>query len=640
MASASCSPTLVAAPGSRTAGGWSGGLVGPGPEHLKPDWPVATPWIPMSQTVGGIGSVADPHEIKTLVTNGDFYVVQRDTYVDGADRTKTEINLVNATQDTQRATLYAAGDCIHTDPISGAQTTQGFGWRSGADILAGDTGCSDRSYSGNTLDWRPSGANSSFTTNTPARVGSQMLAGGPMDNACLCAVQFDDAAGLSWSIDLAGGASVTVRFDLVREAAGPDQPTSDPGGSTGANGGPIPWNMQAIGAPTAWAEPNNLKGAGQVIGIVDSGVDFEHEWLGGPSVTADPNPKIVDEGCWSTEISSPSNILSQDLETLSPAVEGTCPTRDVSALDDVPFWLRWLFPGRTTDLDQLHVGGFTGPNPVTGPGASAPKRNPCEFAPGDPCSINEIDLGIGTSFFQGTFVAGLAAGNNPRGVGGVAPQARILATNASSWRDQIQQKSVIANPNDLSRALRWIDQKRTTNKIAAVNLMLPGALTKWQGRHFFAGACMGRSPKLEAAIDLLVSHRIPVVIAAGDNSKRNALPWPACLPNVISVGSTDPSDAVTATTNLSSMLTLVAPGQDINSAWVLSGDETRTRSGTYAAAAQVTGAIALYKQKYPSATASQIRSALVQSGLPTKDRLGVQRKRLRVDRLLKIVGGG
>ena len=101
-----------------------------------------------------------------------------------------------------------------------------------------------------------------------------------------------------------------------------------------------------------------------------------------------------------------------------------------------------------------------------------------------------------------------------------------------------------------------------SRKIAAVNLMLPGHLTG--NGTFSSGKCEGHSPNLEQAIKTLVSHNISVVVAAGDDGHKNKLPWPACLPDVISVGATDEADTVSEKSNSSKQLTLLAPASTSN----------------------------------------------------------------------------
>jgi len=391
--------------------------------------------------------------------------------------------------------------------------------------------------------------------------------------------------------------------------------------------------MRAIRAAAAWDAPTPLTGAGQNVAIVDTGVDPDAPWFGDG-----PSGKIPAQACWSSEITAPYRI--GPITTRKPSLlEGTC-FRDGKAI--IPEWMKALFGVGGVQTTDGKLEGWTGAGHSGGGDAARPKADPCLAYPAVPCRLNEIDWGIGDRFFQGTFVAGIAAGENPDGVGGVAPKAKIVAANVSSWqlgswrgtpKASTAGSSVIANPNDAAKALTWIDGLRSKRRIAAVNLMLPKRL---DGTGPFAsGTCEGQSPNLELAIKTLISHNISVVVAAGDDGNKTALAWPACLPGVISVGATDQRDRVWANSNSSAQLTLLAPGVHVKSALVKSDDLT-DRSGTFAAAAHVTGAIALYKQKYPNATVNQVRNALTGgSDQPAiTDSNGITTPFLRVDEML------
>lgn len=592
-------------------------LIGPDDRRMQPAWPhAATAWEPLEQTESGSGSADDPWEITTTVTGGSVVVEQTDRYVDGSSKTTTSIRVTNMTPLAKHVVVYAAGDCIHRDE-SGGYDTSGFGFRPIVDD--GASGCSEKQYDGTALAWESAHPRARTTANTLDDIAGQISSLGGFDLGCRCSSGIDDAAGVSWSSDLEPGGSETFSYELSVGAGNPP--------------GDGPWNMRAIRAAAAWnAGPKPITGAGQSVAIVDTGVDPDAPWFGDG-----PSGKIPKEACWSSEITAPYRIGPITVRKPSE-LAGTCWREGARPL---PEWLGRL---GGADGDQLNspAYGLTTAGHFSGPETARPKANPCRPMGTASCGLTEIDWGIDDRFFQGTFVAGLAAGDNPDGVGGVAPKAKIVAANVSSWklgpwrgtpRASAPGNTIIANPNDAAQALNWIGRMRTTRKIAAVNLMLPGHLTG--SGTFSSGTCEGQSPNLEQAIKTLVRANISVVVAAGDDGRKSELPWPACLPDVISVGATDSRDRVWQKSNSSRQLTLLAPGVRVESALIKSDDLTE-RSGTFAAAAHVTGAIAAYKQKYPNATSKQVREALIGTSTQPSitDTNGITTPFLRVDKML------
>src|SRR5207245_8050564 len=117
--------------------------------------------------------------------------------------------------------------------------------------------------------------------------------------------------------------------------------------------------------------------------------------------------------------------------------------------------------------------------------------------------------------------------------------------------------------------------------------------------------------------DNLRSIGIATVIAAGNSSSTNSLTTPGCISTAISVGSTDKADQVSWFSNMASFMSLLAPGQSINSS--IPGGGYRLLSGTSMATPHVAGTWAVLKQAVPDASVSTILSALRQTGLPVTD---------------------
>ena len=176
--------------------------------------------------------------------------------------------------------------------------------------------------------------------------------------------------------------------------------------------------------------------------------------------------------------------------------------------------------------------------------------------------------------------------------------------------------------------------------MASVNMSLGGGS--------FTAAC--DSDTRMSPIDSLKSAGILTAIASGNNGFTSSISAPACISSAIAVGSSTKADVISSFSNMSNLVTVVAPGGfgggtcafgannvDILGPVAVNGDSTTSYAclaGTSMAARHVAGAIAAIKSARPSATAAQIQNALVSTGLSITDtRAGgtVTKPRIRVD---------
>jgi subtilisin family serine protease len=245
------------------------------------------------------------------------------------------------------------------------------------------------------------------------------------------------------------------------------------------------------------------------------------------------------------------------------------------------------------------------------------------------CSTNISGCG------HGTHVAGIAAGKSSD-FSGVAKDASLIAVQVfSTLPDQVScdprpAPCIGAYNSDIIKGLERVLELSSSFKIAAANMSLGGG--------YYQSYCDIEQGASKAAIDNLLSADIVTVIASGNASYIDAIGYPACVSSAVSVGSTTKSDTVSSFSNSASILTLLAPGEAINSSEP--NGQFATNSGTSMAAPHVAGAMAILRQKAPTAGVDALVEALVNSGVPITDpRNGITKNRIQVDSALSLLSG-
>jgi len=195
---------------------------------------------------------------------------------------------------------------------------------------------------------------------------------------------------------------------------------------------------------------------------------------------------------------------------------------------------------------------------------------------------------------HGTHVAGVLAarGRNGIGVSGVAQKAQIMALRVLGADNR-------GAPGNVAAALRYA----VANGARVVNVSLTTARP---------------APALDAAIAEADAAGVLVVVSAGnEHTDLDATPsYPACStsPNVVAVAATTRSGALAEFSNFgASCVDLAAPGEDILATHA--GGGYKTRSGTSAATAQVSGAAVLLLAARPTLNVAQLRGALVNTAI-------------------------
>jgi thermitase len=190
---------------------------------------------------------------------------------------------------------------------------------------------------------------------------------------------------------------------------------------------------------------------------------------------------------------------------------------------------------------------------------------------------------------HGTHVSGTITGNanNGKGVAGVAFNSQLAMCKALGG--PLGQGST----SDVSNCIRWTHDKGA--KVLSMSLGGGSSTTMQQAvQYAWAGGGAGGT----------------VIVAAAGNDGDGTLNYPAAYPEVVSVAATDNKDQRASFSNANSDVEIAAPGVNVLSTYNGSNTSYTTLSGTSMATPHVAGVAAIIWDKYPTATASTIRTKL------------------------------
>ncbi len=213
---------------------------------------------------------------------------------------------------------------------------------------------------------------------------------------------------------------------------------------------------------------------------------------------------------------------------------------------------------------------------------------------GLPCTLVPDDCSHGTS------VAGIIRGADPVYTG-VAPAAGLISIRVTAVVKHPDSGNVGYIPEQgVLNALNHVLTLSSSFDIASVNLSLGAP----------AGTC--QSTAWESVVSELGDAGIAVVAASGNGSSSTAISFPACLPAVVSVGSSNAAGEVSSFTDSSHLLDLLAPGEPVVTAvptsfWPL---DYLPLQGTSFAAPHVAAAYALLDSTFPTFGVDRLRNLL------------------------------
>ena len=190
---------------------------------------------------------------------------------------------------------------------------------------------------------------------------------------------------------------------------------------------------------------------------------------------------------------------------------------------------------------------------------------------------------------HGTHVAGTTGGTTY----GVAKQVTLHAVRVLSCSGSGSNAGVIAGVD-------WVTANHASPAVA--NMSLGG----------------GISSALDTAVNNSIASGVSYAIAAGNSNANACNSSPARVANAVTVGATTSTDARSSFSNFGTCVDIFAPGSSITSSWSTSDTATNTISGTSMATPHVAGALALYLQTNPGASASTAAGALIANSTPNK----------------------
>ena len=201
---------------------------------------------------------------------------------------------------------------------------------------------------------------------------------------------------------------------------------------------------------------------------------------------------------------------------------------------------------------------------------------------------------------HGTNVAGIIASNNLT--------FRGVAYNASIIAIKVANSTGGGSLYDISSAIDWCRMYQTTYNISVISISRGD-----EQNHPGVSPC---PDDIDDNINLAYNKNISLVIASGNEGYSNGINYPACAPNVISVGATtiNYNTLWSSTDRKIGLLDLVAPGEFIQTSCI-SGTFGCFATGTSFAAPHVAGAVALLLGKKSSATPAEIENALKNSSI-------------------------
>ncbi|HEX6355291.1 S8 family peptidase [Actinophytocola sp.] len=191
---------------------------------------------------------------------------------------------------------------------------------------------------------------------------------------------------------------------------------------------------------------------------------------------------------------------------------------------------------------------------------------------------------------HGTFIAGIIGGATY----GVAKKIKIVPVKVLGDNGSGSMSDVIAG-------IDWVTANAV--KPAVANVSLGGAA----------------NAALDTAVRNSIASGVSYTVAAGSSASDAANFSPARVAEALTIGASDMRDCLSSSTNRGAVVDMFAPGVRIVGPWGTSDSAVATLTGTSLSAPHVAGAVGIYLEDNPTASAAAVSAALVTAS--TKDRL-------------------
>ncbi len=193
---------------------------------------------------------------------------------------------------------------------------------------------------------------------------------------------------------------------------------------------------------------------------------------------------------------------------------------------------------------------------------------------------DDTDAGDGNG--HGTFIAGIIGGTSY----GVAKKIKIVPVKVLDDNGSGSTADVIAG-------IDWVTANAA--KPAVANLSLGGS----------------PNTALDTAVRNSIASGVSYTVAAGGSATDAGNFSPARVVEALTIGASGPGDCLSSSTNRGAVIDMFAPGVGINGPWATGDTATATLSGSSLSAPHVAGAVGMYLQDHPTASAAEVSAALV-----------------------------